>query len=250
VAGWCKARKTWNAKFGNSSTLIDLLTERQTWLPSLGQLEPDAALLAAFDVDRISTEALLFQTGYLTIDLEEEISDSYFYRLRYPNHEVYQSLNIALLAAWTPENQADVQHRKSLYRLLLANDFPGLERLFTAFFAGIPADWYRNNPIARHEGYYASVFYAYFAALGLDMTPEDAGCQGRLDLAVRFNGQIYLFEFKVVELVSEGQALRQIKERGYADKYRAEGQPIHLIGVEFSREQRRVVRFEVETLAP
>ncbi len=82
------------------------------------------------------------------------------------------------------------------------------------------------------------------------MTPTDASCQGRLDLAVRFNGQIYLFEFKVVELAPEGQALRQIKERGYADKYRAEGRPIHLIGVEFSREQRRVARFEVETLAP
>ncbi len=242
--------RPWWFETGTPTFLIDLLTERQTWLPTLGQLETDAALLAAFDVDRISTEALLFQTGYLTIDLEEEISGSYFYRLRYPNHEVYQSLNIALLAAWTPENQADVQHRKSLHRLLLANDFPGLERLFTAFFAGIPADWYRNNPIARYEGYYASVFYAYFASLGLDMTPEDASCQGRLDLAVRFNGQIYLFEFKVVELEPEGQALRQIKERGYADKYRAEGQPIHLIGVEFSREQRRVVRFEVETVSP
>ncbi|HRD67156.1 MAG TPA: ATP-binding protein [Candidatus Competibacter sp.] len=242
--------RPWWFETGTPTFLIDLLTERQTWLPALGQLETDAALLSTFDVDRISTEALLFQTGYLTIDLEEEISGSYFYRLRYPNHEVYQSLNIALLAAWTPENRADVQHRKSLYRLLLANDFAGLERLFTAFFAGIPADWHRNNPIARYEGYYASVFYAYFAALGLDMTPEDTSCQGRLDLAVRFNGQIYLFEFKVVELVPEGQALRQIKERGYADKYRAEGQPIHLIGVEFSREQRRVVRFEVETLAP
>lgn len=242
--------RPWWFETGTPTYLIDLLTERQTWLPTLGQLETDAALLAAFDVDWISTEALLFQTGYLTIDLEEEISGSYFYRLRYPNHEVYQSLNIALLAAWTPENQAAVQHRKSLHRLLLANDFPGLERLFTAFFAGIPADWYRNNPIARYEGYYASVFYAYFASLGLDMTPEDASCQGRLDLAVRFNGQIYLFEFKVVELEPEGQALRQIKERGYADKYRAEGQPIHLIGVEFSREQRRVVRFEVETVSP
>ncbi|MDS4020569.1 MAG: ATP-binding protein [Candidatus Competibacter sp.] len=242
--------RPWWFETGTPTFLIDLLTERQAWLPTLGQLETDAALLSTFDVDRISTEALLFQTGYLTIDLEEEISGSYFYRLRYPNHEVYQSLNIALLAAWTPENQADVQHRKSLYRLLLANDFAGLERLFTAFFAGIPADWYRNNPIARYEGYYASVFYAYFASLGLDMTSEDASCQGRLDLAVRFNGQIYLFEFKVVELVPEGQALRQIKERGYADKYRAEGQPIHLIGVEFSREQRRVVRFEVETVAP
>lgn len=76
---------------------------------------------------------------------------------------------------------------------------------------------------------------------------EDASNHGRLDMAVRFNQQIYLFEFKVVELTPEGKALQHIKDRGYADKYRAEG-PIHLIGVEFSREQRSVVGFEVESL--
>ena len=46
----------------------------------------------------------------------------------------------------------------------------------------------------------------------------------------------------------EGRALQQIKDRGYADKYRALNQPIHAIGVEFSRETRSVVGFEVETL--
>jgi hypothetical protein len=139
-------------------------------------------------------------------------------------------------------------HKRRLGDLLIANDFAGMEGLFTAFFASIPADWYRDNPIARYEGYYASVFYAYFASLGLDITLEDASSHGRLDMAVRFNGQVYLFEFKVVELNPEGRALPQIKARGYADKYRAEGRPIHLIGVEFSRERRAVVGFEVETI--
>ena len=114
-------------------------------------------------------------------------------------------------------------------------------------FDGIPADWYRNNPIARYEGYYASVFYSHLAALGLDLVPEDASHQGRLDLRLRFNDRIWLFEFKVVELAPEGATLQQIKDRGYADKYRAEGLPIHLIGIEFSRERRSLVGFEVET---
>ncbi len=233
---------------GTPTFLIDLLTERQTWLPDLGQLETSADLLSTFEIGNIPTEALLFQTGYLTIALEEEISGTYFYRLRYPNREVYQSLTGALLRAWTPDHQAEVRHRKSLYHLLLTNDFPGLASLFTAFFASIPTDWHRNNPIARYEGYYASVFYAYFASLGLDITLEDSSNRGRLDMAVRFNGHIYLFEFKVVELVSSGEALAQIKERGYSDKYRAEGQPIHLVGVEFSRDRGSVVGFEVESL--
>lgn len=94
------------------------------------------------------------------------------------------------------------------------------------------------------------MFYAYFASLGLDLTPEESSSHGRLDLALRFNQQIYLFEFKVVELEPDGRALQQIKERGYADRYRAEGLPIHLIGVEFSREQRAVVGFEIETMVP
>lgn len=68
----------------------------------------------------------------------------------------------------------------------------------------------------------------------------------RLDMALRFNRQVYLFEFKVVELAPEGAALAQLKSRGYADRYRDGTTPIHLIGVEFS-ERRAVVRFEVKT---
>ncbi len=80
------------------------------------------------------------------------------------------------------------------------------------------------------------------------MVPEESSTAGRLDMAVRFNQQIYLFEFKVTEIEPAGNALQQIKDQGYADKYRADGQPIHLIGVEFSRVQRSVVGFAVETL--
>ena len=41
-------------------------------------------------------------------------------------------------------------------------------------------------------------------------------------------------------------ALAQLRERGYADKHRASGRPIHLIGVEFSRETRNLASFEAE----
>lgn len=67
-------------------------------------------------------------------------------------------------------------------------------------------------------------------------------------MALKFNGQVYLFEFKVVELVPDGGAMQQIKDRGYPDNYRAPSWPIHLIGVEFGKERRAVVGFEVETL--
>jgi hypothetical protein len=232
---------------GTPTFLVDLLAERHAWVPELGQLETDAELLSTFDVDHIATEALMFQAGYLTIGEVINLGETYFYRLRYPNREVEQSLNNRLLMRWTPADFSSVKRRMSLYRLLQANDFTGLRALFTAFFASIPNDWYRSNKIAHYEGYYASVFYSHFAALGLDIRCEDTTHKGRIDMTVLFNGQVYLFEFKVVEDAPQGRALQQIRDRGYADKYRARGQPIHLIGVEFSREQRSVVGFEVET---
>ena len=112
--------------------------------------------------------------------------------------------------------------------------------------ASIPYEWYTNNDIASYEGFYASVFYSYFAGLGLDVVVEDSSSHGRLDMALRFNDNVYLFEFKVVELAPEGAAIAQLKARGYADKYRDRGEPIHLIGVEFSKEARNLAAFDVE----
>ena len=132
--------------------------------------------------------------------------------------------------------------------VLAANNLPALQPLFHAFFASIPHDWYRNSPIAQYEGYCASIFYSHFAALGVDIRLEDATNQGRIDMTVLFNGHVYIFEFKVVNTNATGSALQQIKDRGYADKYRARGEPIHLIGVEFSKDSRNIVAFEVEAL--
>ena len=139
--------RAWWFETATPTFLVDVLTDRQVWLPLLGQMRADAELLSAFDVGRISTEALLWQTGYVTI-AEQERFGEYRYRLRFPNREVYQSLSNSLLKAWTPNGQETLGHKARLGELLLANDFAGLEQLFTAFFASIPADWYRNNPIA------------------------------------------------------------------------------------------------------
>jgi hypothetical protein len=231
---------------GTPTFLVKLLTERQVFLPELGQLQTDTELLSTFDVGNIPVEALLFQAGYLTIDRVDDYDGDVYVRLRYPNREVYQSLNKSLLLALTPAPEQQVKNRLQLRKLLTSNDFRGLQKLFQAFYAGIPHAWYTNNPIAQYEGYYASVFYCYFAALGLTTIPEDLTSQGRIDLTVRFQGRIYLFEFKVVELEPEGKAIEQLKTRGYADKYRASGEPIYLIGVEFSRDSRNIVGFEVE----
>ncbi len=226
--------------------LVELLTERQTFTPELERRVSDMELLSSFDVDHIETDALLFQAGYLTLRGAEQIlPGEWIYTLGYPNQEVRTSLNKALLPRLGLAGSQGLKQRIQLLDCLKCNDFAGLQALFAALFASIPNDWYRSNRIASYEGYYASVFYSHFAALGLDIRLEEVTNKGRIDMAVLFNGQVYLFEFKVVEQVPEGRALQQIRDRGYADKYRARGEPIHLIGVEFSREQRSVVGFEV-----
>ena len=231
---------------GTPTFLIETLFKRRVSSLELGGMEGSDELLSTFDVDDIATEALLFQTGYLTITDEEDLGGEPVYRLDYPNREVRQSLNRSLLRYLVRDATRQRANSTRLYRLLQANDFAGLKTLFHAFFASIPYEWYTNNDIAGYEGYYASVFYSYFAALGLDIRVEDSSSHGRLDMAVLFNSHVYLFEFKVVELSSAGAALAQLKERRYADKYRALGQPIHLIGVEFSKDERNVAAFDVE----
>jgi hypothetical protein len=151
-----------------------------------------------------------------------------------------------ILGRWVGNPQKAVQSRFALYEALEINDFERVQEIFFSLYASIPHDWFRKNDLDRFEGYYASVFYASFAALGLDIVPEDMSSQGRLDMAVKFNGQVYLFEFKVVEDQAEGKALAQIKAKKYADSYRSLQQPIHLIGVEFSKKTRNVVGFAVE----
>ena len=230
---------------GTPTFLIETLLRRGVASPDLDGMTGDEALLSAFDVDEISAEALLFQTGYLTIVGEDEFDSEPLYRLSYPNHEVRRSLNARLLRAMTPGGRERDPVR--LHQLLEGNDFAGLETLFRAFFASIPYQWHIRNDIADYEGYYASVFYSWFAAAGLDVRVEDSTSRGRLDMAVPFGGQVYLFEFKTVEREPEGAALAQLKEKDYAAKYRHLGQPIHLIGVEFSRAERNVAAFAVES---
>ena len=237
----------WWFETGTPTFLIKLLTQRQQFTPALEHLVAPETLLSTFDVDNIPTEALLFQAGYLTVDHVGSIPGLTQVTLRYPNLEVRTALNALLLQTLTQHNTLYATHMMRLYRLLQAKDVAGMRELFHAFFASIPHDWYRNSPIAQYEGYWASVFYSHFAALGLDIVLEDATNQGRIDMTVRFEGSAYLFEFKVVEIAPQGKALQQLQERSYADKYRADG-PVHLIGVEFSRESRNIVGFETLTL--
>ena len=236
--------QAWWFETGTPAFLVETLIERGVASLDLDGMIGTDELLSTFDVEHMATEALLFQTGYLTIQGTEREDGHTVHRLGYPNREVRQSLNENLLDRLTGSPARRIENSRRLRRLLRAADAAGLQELFHAVFAGIPYEWHTRNEMARFEGWYASVFYSYFAASGLEVAVEDSSSGGRLDMAVRGDGRVYLFEFKVVEQAGAGAALEQLRARGYADKYRALGEPIHLVGVEFSREARNVVAFE------
>ncbi len=236
--------RSWWFETGTPRFLIQVLAERGFPTPRLASLQTGLSLLGRFDVEDLATEALLFQTGYLTIrKAEEPILGKWIFTLGYPNREVEISLNEAMLPALGLPDPTPMM--PSLLEALRRTNFGRLEEHLKALFASIPHQWYTNNPIAQFEGYYASVFYSHFAALGLAIALEDTTHLGRIDMTVQYQGQIFLFEFKVVELLPEGRALQQLRDRRYADKYLAKGFPVHLIGVEFSRASRSLVGFEV-----
>lgn len=77
--------------------LVQLLESRPFPIPRLEGIKTSAALLSDFDVDRIHLEALLFQTGYLTIRSTKQIGSMTQYELDYPNRAVKSGLTDFLL---------------------------------------------------------------------------------------------------------------------------------------------------------
>ncbi|BCO09720.1 ATPase AAA [Desulfolithobacter dissulfuricans] len=229
---------------GNPSFLVRLVEERRYPVPNLERVMASDELLSSFDVGSLELETLLFQTGYLTIKERHRLGNEYFYTLTYPNREVKRALTGTILSALAKSAGERARYQMALYQALAAGDCAVMRDIFHAFFASIPHDWYRKNQLAGYEGYYASIFYCYFTALGLDVIAEDTTNAGRIDMTVRIEGKIYIIEFKVVDKGAEtGSALAQIREKRYADKYRGQGE-IYLLGVEFDKENRNIVGFE------
>ena len=85
-----------------------------------------------------------------------------------------QSLNEHLLRHLVQDSDRQTANSIRLARLLETHDCAGMKELFHAFFASIPYQWYTGNHIADYEGFYASVFYSYFAALGYDIAVEES----------------------------------------------------------------------------
>jgi hypothetical protein len=136
--------------------------------------------------------------------------------------------------------------------------FEGNRALFEGLAAETRWDWTKRYPVIRisfSDGVLhsrAELDERILDTLADNQMRLGVQCQ-RSSISGRFAELIQRVQERhgapVVELAPKGQALQQIRDRGYADKYRGRGEPIHLVGVEFSRDSRNIVGFEVETLA-
>jgi len=241
-----KKYKNYWFETGTPTFLVKLIETGKYFTPAIETIQASEELLGSFDIENIEVETLLFQAGYLTIDQEKQMADDIIYILKYPNKEVKKSLTDYLLSQLSQNRVKKQAIKSNLYDALCEKNLDTLHPIFHSFFASIPNDWYRKNNLSGYEGYYASIFYCYFASLGLDVTPEDTTNHGRIDMTLKMDDAIFIFEFKVVELVKEeNSALEQIKAKRYHEKYETSGE-VYLVGVEFSKEDRNIVGFEWE----
>jgi len=228
---------------GTPSFLVKLFKQNDYNLAKFENLEVSEEMLDSFDIDDISLETVMFQSGYLTIREIEEMGDNTFYYLSFPNNEVKKSFNDYILTSYFVNRSKKTRVQMSLYRQIEKNDLDGLEQTLKSLFASIAYNNFTNNYIENYEGFYASVVYAYFAGAGFDkIIAEDVTNDGRIDLSVFIDDKVYIFEFKV----DQKGALEQIKSKKYHEKYRANSDEVYLIGVEFDSVDRNIVGYAWE----
>ncbi len=260
---------------GSPRFLLEMLKEKAISPTELEGRMINESLICKFDVDDIGIEALLFQTGYLTITGEKTEGVRTFYKLDYPNLEVRLSLNDELLAYLDEHGHVPLDQGQSLLSCLEANDFVSFSESLRALFSSLPYQWHIKDKLSRYEAWYASMLHMCLRAIGAEVRSEEASSHGRADMVVEIEQQIFVIEFKMVEWVEEQNAalqqgeevtletateaerkqaiattltaaLTQIRERGYADKYRHSGKIIHLIAVACGREARNLLAVRTE----
>ena len=230
---------------GTPNFLIQVIKKENFYLPEMADLRISKSLLDSFDIETMRAEIVLFQAGYLTIEEERELEfGGTEYKLRIPNKEVRISLSDHILEFYLNIHGFGARKVEG-HRALVSGDIEKFGREIEALFAGIPYHNYTGNEIARYEGFYASVIYAYLQSLGYEVRGEDVTNIGRADLTMIMKDKIYIFEIKVD---TKESPIKQIKERQYYKKYESQNKAIYLIGINIDTQERNIVGFEWEKM--
>ncbi len=194
--------------------------------------------LSNYTLENMELRSLLFQTGYLTIKKRLEAG---MVLLSYPNFEVEDSLLRFLLGAYRHDDPgASTPDIFDLRDAFYQNDLTRAFTLLQSMFKRIPSHIF----IQEAETYYHSLVYLVFVYMGLYADAEVNTSDGRLDCVVKTPTHIYVLEFKLDQ--SADAALRQIREKGYAEPYCADGRTVVAVGVNFSSVKKAVEGWKAE----
>jgi hypothetical protein len=230
---------------GTPAFLIKLIEKNNYFLPNLTNIVIGKEILDSFDIENLRLEVILYQAGYLTIEsvIIDEDLETIEYGLKLPNKEVKISFNNFILNNLFNQDHAN-QDKKNIIKSLKNANLEGFKQALISIFASIPYNNYTNNKLSTYEGFYASVIYVYLQSLGIDIIGEDVSNKGRIDLTVKINNLIYIIEFKV----GDDNALQQIKQKNYAQKYLNENKSIYLVGINFDKIEKNITGFEWEQM--
>lgn len=224
--------------------LIDIILKEaqgQTWTANRTIEEFENKWIAkeafqSFEVQHIILDALLVQTGYLTVKKAIYEDRKTFYLLDYPNQEVRESFITYLLDAFTHAGLDRIQPDAYLLKLYLKKgDMANFIKLIRRFFARILGRLRKNVD----EAWYHSLFYMILALIGFDLLLERQTSLGMIDGVLVFDNKIYITEFKygkkgkiTMETLTK-KAVQQIIDNKYYESYEGTGLPIFFLGVGF-----------------
>ncbi len=226
---------------GKTEFLFKLLKNKDYKLPFLNKAYYTDEILNKFDIEYISIEALMFQTGYLTIKEVKRIENERFFILDYPNKEVRQSFNRELLFYITNEYQTDITSKLKI--AIIQENIEEVKHQLNIFFSLI------SYEILKNEYVYQAAIYGLIYSTGFNIIIEDTTSKGRIDLTIIVNKNIvYIMEFKVIQDEKEKRkAINQILQKEYYKKY-LNYEKIYIIGIEFNKTKKQIINFEYQKI--
>ena len=182
---------------------------------------------------------VLYQSGYLTI--KEYNSKLRMYRLGFPNEEVRQGFSESLYRYYAPTMMGELDTVVYKYRekVLLEDDIEAFLPYLQTFYDKFPYTIINNN-----ERHYQAVMFTIFSMLGADVKVEEPTPDGRIDMVLKTDTAIYVFELKYNK--SADVAIQQIKQKDYAKIYVGDGRKIVKVGINFSEDRRSLENWKVE----
>lgn len=194
--------------------------------------EGSELILQNMDISGIDLTALLFQSGYLTIQSKvwDEILGSTVYTLTFPNNEVSQSFLNYILSDHIGKDVSSIEPAVGRLKTALYNyKISVFMEIMQSLISGIP-----YNLHIPKEAYYHSLFYMILKLIGCRINPESLSASGRVDGVLEFGSRIYIIEFKMGKAKT---AMEQIKEKRYSEPYRGSGKKIILLAIGFGKKR-------------